>query len=404
MEPVGVAYLYHQQSSEQQTVLVFDFGGGTLDLTVANLGGGQTPTILATGGVQIGGDDLDKRVMESLLPHFGGGDDGVLSSEMSDKLLAWQTMPELSRPRYVEQILWLKRNGHAAQMEALETLISNNIGFKLFKEIERVKKRLSTDQSATFQFDFDAIHIREAITRRRFNRMIAKDLDEIVHSIHQVIRDAHLTPHDIDVVLRTGGSSLVPVIRQLLASIFGESKMRSVDPLISVTGGFAIVAYELDQHPKPRVIPPQEIITQIESDSPGHYEAYRIAIDAKVYTDRDFIVNRIPPTLNNLPAIRTANNDIEASDLSFLEFTLTAPARVYVTFETTAQHIPRWLRTFASEKYQVEIEDTFALIKRSHQVYGKDFPAGSVILGGNQATGYTGDIITHYLVIVQPLG
>lgn len=403
MEPVGVAYLYHRQSQAQQTVLVFDFGGGTLDLTVARLGGSRAPEILATGGVQIGGDDLDRRIMASLLPHFGGGDDGVLSSEMSDKLLAWQTMPELSRPRYIEQILRLKRNGHAEPMEALESLISHNVGFKLFKEIERVKKQLSTDQSAVIEFDFESINIREPISRRRFNRLIARDLDEIVRSIHAIIEDAQLTPKDIDVVLRTGGSSLVPAIRQLLASIFGEPRMRSVDPLISVTGGFAVVAHELNQSPPPPPIAPDQLMPHVRTQGTTDYGVYTITIDAKVYQDRDFVVNRIPPALNRLPAIRTANDDNGATDTAFLEFTLTAPARVYVTFETTAHHIPRWLRAFEPEKYQIEIEDRFALIKRSHQVYSKNFPAGPVILGGNQAAGYDGDVITHYLVIVDPL-
>ena len=74
---------------------------------------------------------------------------------MSDKLLAWQTMPELSRPRYVEQIQRFKRNGNRPQMETLETLISRNIGFKLFKELERVKKQLSSEHSALLQFEFE---------------------------------------------------------------------------------------------------------------------------------------------------------------------------------------------------------------------------------------------------------
>jgi hypothetical chaperone protein len=119
LEPVGVAHLYHRSSPVRQCVLVFDFGGGTLDLTIAQVGGPHPPAILATGGLPLGGDDIDRRIMKSLLPYFGGGDDGVLPADMSDRLLAWQTMPELSRPRHIERIHHLKHNGQFPAMQAL---------------------------------------------------------------------------------------------------------------------------------------------------------------------------------------------------------------------------------------------------------------------------------------------
>ena len=322
LEPVGVAYLYHRQRSERQTVLVFDFGGGTLDLSIARVGGQTAPEILATGGVQVGGDDLDRRIMESLLPHFGGGDDGALPSEMSDKLLAWQTMPELSRPRYVEQIHRLKRNGHRPQMETLETLISHNIGFKLFKELERVKKQLSTDESVLLQFEFEAVQINEMITRRRFNRMIARDIAQIDTSLHDLLDTAGLQPHHIDVVLRTGGSSLIPAVRGLLASTFGETKIETIDPLVSVTGGFAVIAHDYNQQPQQERVRPSQVIANIHTKSQATYLPFIIEIGAQVYSDRDFVVNRIPPRLNRLPAIQTANNDVEHTADEFLAFEL----------------------------------------------------------------------------------
>jgi hypothetical chaperone protein len=396
-EPVGVAYLYHRSSSTRQIVLVFDFGGGTLDLTIADVGGDQAPVIRATGSVPIGGNDLDRRIMNALLPYFDGGDEGALPGDMSDKLLTWQTMPELSRPREMERIHRLKRNGHVQTMRALETLITHNIGFRLFKEIEQIKIRLSEAETAQLDFDFGDLHIHETITRRRFDRMIADDLDHIREGVYKILQTANLRPDQINLVLRTGGSSLIPAVRQMLEDIFDADRVQAIDPLISVTGGFAVVAYDTPEgQPSPE---PREVITNLD---PPYYAAHRIGLGKKVYTDRDFVVSRIPPLLNGLPAVQTANQDYLAQHHPALQFCLTQPARLYIAYEAGVRRIPNWLRAFDSEAMQIEIEDTFARIYRTMQLYSRDFEPGPVSLGGAQAEGYEGDTITNFIVIVQP--
>lgn len=397
LEPVGVAYLHHRSSPTRQTVLVFDFGGGTLDLTIAEVGGAHPPVILATGGVAIGGNDLDRRIMASLLPYFGGGDGGVLPGDISDKLLAWQTMPELSRPRYLERIHRLRRNGHAESMRTLETLISNNLGFKLFQEIEQVKMQLSEQEAAALVFEFGELEIREVITRRRFDRMIMNDLAHIRASIEDILQAASLQSDQIDVVLRTGGSSLIPAVRQMLADIFSADRVQDIDPLTSVTGGFAVMAHDT---PPPTAPPePQQQVTDIR---PASYTARHTGIGVPVYHDREFIISRIPPPLNGLPFIRGANNDFAIEAEAFLYFCLAQPARVYIAYESTPTAVPNWLRSFEPENIRLEIEDEFALIHRQMSLYGRDFPAGRVVLGGNQAAGYDGQSIVNYIVIIRP--
>ncbi|HSQ38791.1 MAG TPA: Hsp70 family protein, partial [Anaerolineales bacterium] len=108
MEPIGAAHLYHITAAKREIALIFDFGGGTLDLTIAEVGGKQPPSVIATRGVLVGGDDLDRRVMLSLLKYFGKGgrvDGGMdFPPDYLDLLHAWQTMPELSRPMPLERI------------------------------------------------------------------------------------------------------------------------------------------------------------------------------------------------------------------------------------------------------------------------------------------------------------
>lgn len=392
IEPVGVAHLYHSQSPSRQRALIFDFGGGTLDLTIAEIGGPEAPVILATGGVALGGDDLDRRIMESLLPYFGGGDEGVLPADMADRLLAWQTMPELSRPRYLERIQRLKRSGHQEVMKALETLISRNIGFRLFKEIEQVKKQLSSAESARLDFEFEAVHIHEVISRRRFDRMIAPDVARVHDSIQDLLAQAGLEADAIDTVLRTGGSSLIPAFGNLLGDIFGADRVKSTDPLTSVTGGFAVMAHDL----APAALPPLEIISDLHDDQ-GALPVYRIRIGAEVYTDRDFILSRVPPPLIDLPAGRLANQN-----LSELSFCLNQPADLLLAFETSLEQLPPWLRGFTPMPMQIEIEDVVAQVRRKLQLYSRPFEAGLVSLGSILDGDSEQTVLNNYLVILRP--
>lgn len=399
LEPVGIAYLQHRSSSQRQTVLIFDFGGGTLDLTVALIGGETPPEILATAGLLVGGDDLDRRIMESLLPHFGGGEENNLSPQMLDRLLSWQTMPELSQPHHMERIYHLKRHSSdPTPFDALETLVTRNLGFKLFKEIERVKRALSSHKQATLRFEYGAINIHERITRRRFERLIDSELQEVKHGVQQVLGKAGITPAQVDSVLRTGGSSLVPAFYKLLADIFGEDAQQEIDPLVSVVGGFAVAAHEHIPTPTPNT---DQLLGGITTSSGRPTETGSSALNTPCYTDRDFLINRIPAALVGLPVIRLPNLDFEDESKAAVQFTLHAPARVYVAYEATVRQLPNWLRDFETENMQIEIVDEFALISRTMRVYSKPYPAGRVTLGGAQAAGYNGNIIVNYLLLFE---
>jgi len=402
LEPVAIAHLQHNTLNRRQTVLIFDFGGGTLDLTVARIGGSTPPEILATQGVLVGGNDLDRRIMESLLPYFGAGDDSQLPPEVHDKLLAWQTMPELSQPHYIERIHTLKQNS-LAPYKALETLVTRNLGFKLFKEIERVKRELSDHESATLRFEYENIQINHPMSRRRFERLINTEVDMVRQGLEQVIDKADLQADDIDIVLRTGGSSRVPIFYELLADMFGEERQQATDPLVSVVGGFAISAHEADKTAAQRRINPKTLVASIKNHRQNEYETYNISVGERCYQDRNFVVNRIPYALDLLPAIRLANHDYEATDAAFLHIHLQRAADVFIAYEATATHLPQWLRRFEVEPVQIEIIDKFALISRKMRVFKRRYPAGQVTLGGNQAVGYDGNVIVNYLIILKPV-
>ena len=150
-EPVAAASFYLAQAQGAQTMLVFDFGGGTLDLTVLRIDGQGNHTLLATHGVLVGGDDLDSAIMRHVVaPHFGVGaaidnnfDDRPLlfPEDLADHLYQWQTIPNLSRPKALIVIKRaLQYSPTPEKFVALETLVTRNYGFALFEQIEAAKR------------------------------------------------------------------------------------------------------------------------------------------------------------------------------------------------------------------------------------------------------------------------
>lgn len=408
-EPVGVMYLHHSASAARQTVLIFDFGGGTLDLTIARLGGAQVPEILATQGVLVGGDDLDSRIMQSLLKYFGAGTTVggyPFPHDMLDLLLKWQTMPELSRPQHMSRILDFKHNSsNPATVAALETLVTRNIGYQLFNEIERTKRELSTSIITKLEFEYGAIKIREVITRVQFERMIEAEIEKVREGLYDVLDQANMAPSDLDVVLRTGGTSLVPVFINMLEDIFGAGKVQDVEALVSVVGGLAVAAGTSGNHYTEPLYavrydkPGRSTISHVRTAGSVPYELYNLRIGETAYVNSQLSITKCPVMLSGLPAIRTASADRNEQTGDFLQFDIASPARVYVAYESAAQEIPAWLQAFTPEAHTIEIkgewvDETFL------QIYSRDFPAGPVTLGGNRASEHAPDLL-NYMVVVR---
>ncbi len=407
LEPIAAAHLYHRQSPYRQIALIFDFGGGTLDLTVARVGGDEPPEVIATRGVLLGGDDLDRRIMTSLLPYFGQGvklnGEEPFPPDFLDLLHAWQTMPELSRPGPLSRIRTFQKTADDPQaMSALETLVTQNVGFALFREIERAKKDLTNMLMARLNFNHGHIDVRERILRRDFDALIEEDVALVRREIHNVLDDAGMQPEWISVVLRTGGTSLVPAFVEMLEEIFGHRKVREMDPLTSVVGGMAVVAHEGGGRRPDYAYRYENPIRNVRASSGREYVPTVLRTHTRCYTDRDYTLARLPLTLSGLHALHTADLDYESEDEDLLSFELTRPSTVYVVYQAKAERLPHWLRDFTrDESMQVEIDTIGG--RMPFFVYAREFPAGSVTLGGPHAPGYRGIVFLNYLVAVKPL-
>ncbi len=414
MEPIGAMYFYHRTSPRRELALIFDFGGGTLDLTLAEVGGPTPPNIIATLGVLVGGDDLDKRVMQYLLKYFGGmprPGHRALPPDVLALLENWQTMPLLSRPHFLKILNEYRADNPAAEnsaaIDALITLVTRNLGFQFFREIEQAKIRLSEAQHTPFLFNHDNIHIRETITRYKFEELIAPEIEAVDSGVRQILHDVGIQPDRVNVILRTGGTSAVPAFTELLSEIFDRSKLRSLELLTSVVGGLAIAAREKREDrgqssAYERIYPQNlaEVVNDIHSQARQDYQPYEFRIGAACYVDAPYTVTRMPVALSGLIAVRMAQTDKAAEAEDFLHLHLARPVTIYIAYDADAARLPQWLSDFTREPYTIEVDQLGT--PRYLKVYSQKFAAGQVALGGNRAAGSSGNIFMHYLIIIRP--
>jgi hypothetical chaperone protein len=258
-EPVAAALFYTREVRSPKHVLVFDFGGGTLDLTVMRADGrplnGHIPTeILATQGVLVGGDDMDSALMRSkVAPYFGAGshidrEGHPFPAHLISKLDRWQTIPELSRKENISLIRKARLNGNnPAAFAALESLATRNFGFALFEKIEQAKRELSEVLETVLAMQAEAIDLQVMLTRREFQTLILDEIAKVQQGLQQILDKAALLAENIDVVVTTGGSSLIPVFQMVLQKRFPGAEIVHSDTFGSVAAGLAIDAFRAYQ-------------------------------------------------------------------------------------------------------------------------------------------------------------
>jgi hypothetical chaperone protein len=255
-EPVAAAAFYNNQSMTDTTALVFDFGGGTLGLTVLQATAKGRDTILASTGVLLGGDDLDSAMMRGqVAPFFGtrspidtNFDDRpiMFPEHMAGLLEQWQTIPTLTRPQYLPVIQQgIEYSDNRRAFEALKKLVTNNYGFALFQEIERAKCELSQQMQAAIKLQMEEIQLSVEVSRGEFNTLISQERSLVRAGIREVIAASGLQVDQIDVVVATGGSSSIPTFQALLKAEIPNAPVVVSDLFGSVTGGLAIHAHRL---------------------------------------------------------------------------------------------------------------------------------------------------------------
>jgi molecular chaperone DnaK len=204
-EPTAAALAYGLDKKKDETIAVYDFGGGTFDISILEVGEGVVEVKATNGDTHLGGDNLDQRIIEWIIAEFKKSD-GI----------------DLGKDRMALQRL--KEAGEKAKME-LSTVMETDINLPF----------ITADQSGPK-------HLQLKLTRARFEQLVDDLLQKTVGPTKQALSDAGVDPSKIDEVVLVGGSTRIPRVQQIVKDLFGKDPHKGVNPDEVVAVGAGIQA------------------------------------------------------------------------------------------------------------------------------------------------------------------
>ncbi len=261
-EPVAAAYHYGRRIDREEVVLIGDFGGGTSDFSLLRISPARGPRahigyqILGNDGVAIAGDAFDREILRHVVvPELGRGSKyrsayGRVLPIPNPIYFNFERWHQLSFMKAPATMLKLKELRIAAlepgKIEALIHVVSNDLGYLLFKAVERTKAELSTATDSIFAFADGPVAIEKRVARDEFEKWIAPELKAIAECVDRLMAHSAMAPASVDRVFLTGGSSFVPAVRRIFETRFGEDRIRTGDEFTSVARGLALRALDLE--------------------------------------------------------------------------------------------------------------------------------------------------------------
>ncbi len=202
-EPTAAALAYGLDKKKDETIAVYDFGGGTFDISILEVGDGVVEVKSTNGDTHLGGDNIDQRIIDWLIQEFKK-EQGV---DVSKDQMALQRLKEAAEKAKIE----------------LSTLLETEINLPFLTANESGPK-----------------HLTIKLTRARFEQMVDDILQRAVGPCKQAMQDAGVTPQNIDEVVLVGGSTRIPKVQQMVRDLFGKEPNKSVNPDEVVAVGAAV--------------------------------------------------------------------------------------------------------------------------------------------------------------------
>ncbi len=202
-EPTAASLAYGLEKKANEKVAVFDFGGGTFDISILDIGDGVFEVLSTNGDTHLGGDDLDE----------------VLINHLADEF---------------KKLEGIDLRGDAMALQRLK------------EAAEKAKCELSTAMEANINLPFITAtadgpkHLTMTLTRAKFEQLAEAIFDRLVTPCKQALTDAKLSPSDIDEVVMVGGSTRIPRVTEIVKSVFGKEPNKSVNPDEVVAVGAAV--------------------------------------------------------------------------------------------------------------------------------------------------------------------
>jgi len=254
LEPIAAGWSFAATLRQERVVLVADLGGGTADFSLVRFGPGGRHDVLGVGGVRIGGDDFDGRIMGGrLAPLFGQGSRFESWGRMLDvpvhiyvALCRWDRIPFLKESRTWADLQYiLQGSTDSPAIRRLMALVKHDLGFPLYRAIAAAKHELSRASAARILMDRDDVRIDMPLTRSEFEAMVQADIDRMVATARDTIQAAGCAPGDVDVCFLTGGCSLVPAVAAQFRSLLPAGRLSTEgDAFTSVAAGLALLGLD----------------------------------------------------------------------------------------------------------------------------------------------------------------
>ena len=246
-EPIAAA---HAADLAPGTSLVFDFGGGTLDLCVVRREA-RGLAVLGTAGGPIGGDRATEALIDDTVAPFLGaravwGPKRLrLPRYIVNALRDWHALSALNEKPLLDALDDLMRAGAPKrELAALRSAIELQLGYEIFQAVDATKCELSSVTAAILSYHHAAVDVDLRATRGRFERLIAPLLLETEALIEGVLRLASVRAADVSAVVYTGGSSAIPAVRALVQRLLPEAAERDAAAFTSVAAGLAMPGVE----------------------------------------------------------------------------------------------------------------------------------------------------------------
>jgi molecular chaperone DnaK len=204
-EPTAAALAYGLDKKKDETIAVYDFGGGTFDISILEVGEGVVEVKATNGDTHLGGDNLDHRIIDWIITEFKKSD-GI----------------DLGKDRMALQRL--RESAEKAKME-LSTVMETDISLPF----------ITADQSGPK-------HLQMKLTRARFEQLVDDLLERTVGPTKQALKDAGIDASKIDEVVLVGGSTRIPKVQQIVKALFGKEPHKGVNPDEVVAIGAAVQA------------------------------------------------------------------------------------------------------------------------------------------------------------------
>ena len=202
-EPTAAALAYGLDKENEQTIMVYDLGGGTFDVSILEIGDGLVEVKATAGDTHLGGDDFDQRIMDYLVAEFKKTE-GI---DLTNDRAAMQRLKEAAEKAKIEL------SGVTTTVVNLPYITANAEGPK---------------------------HLDVALSRAKFNELTADLVERTLKPVNQALSDAGLKPSDLHKVLLVGGSTRIPAVQDAVKGITGKEGFKGINPDECVAVGAAI--------------------------------------------------------------------------------------------------------------------------------------------------------------------